>query len=150
MLSSLPTLAMPRLGLASFRRRIIFRSAFVLLTLATLVLALALLTEERQRSFENYRLSIDKTHAEIVAKGVGWVYGANEGASINFFERAINLEPKIIIHRVEYAKAMLLLNRDKFKAAAKTQLEIALTLDPKDALERKALDAARRGLVQLK
>lgn len=68
MLSSLPTLAMPRLGLASFRRRIIFRSAFVLLTLATLVLALALLTEERQRSFENYRLSIDKTHAEIVAK----------------------------------------------------------------------------------
>jgi two-component system, OmpR family, sensor kinase len=68
MLSSLPTLVMPRLGLASFRRRILFRSAFLLLTLATLALALALLTEERQRSFENYRLSINKTHAEIVAK----------------------------------------------------------------------------------
>jgi two-component system, OmpR family, sensor kinase len=67
-LGSLPTLAVPRLGLASFRRRILFRSAFLLLTLATLALALALLTEERQRSFENYRLSITKTHAEIVAK----------------------------------------------------------------------------------
>jgi tetratricopeptide (TPR) repeat protein len=88
-------------------------------------------------------------HAEIVAKGVGWIYGANEGASINFFERAINLEPKIIIHRVEYAKGMLLLNRDKYKAAAKSQLEAAIKLEPRDAADKLDLERAKRDLAEL-
>jgi tetratricopeptide (TPR) repeat protein len=88
-------------------------------------------------------------HAEIVAKGVGWIYGANEGASINFFERAIAIEPKIIIHRVEYAKGMLLLNRDKYKAAAKSQLELALKLEPRDAADKLDLERAKRDLAEL-
>ena len=88
-------------------------------------------------------------HAEIVAKGVGWVYGANEGASINFFERAIAIEPKIIIHRVEYAKGMLLLNRDKYKAAAKSQLELAIKLEPRDAADKLDLERAKRDLAEL-
>ncbi len=88
-------------------------------------------------------------HAEIVAKGVGWIYGANEGASINFFERAIAIEPKIIIHRVEYAHGMLLLNRDKYKAAAKSQLEIALKLEPRDAADKLDLERAKRDLADL-
>ena len=88
-------------------------------------------------------------HAEIVAKGVGWVYGANEGASINFFERAITIEPKIIIHRVEYAKGMLLLNRDKYKAAAKSQLELAIKLEPRDAADKLDLERAKRDLAEL-
>jgi hypothetical protein len=88
-------------------------------------------------------------HAEIVAKGVGWIYGANEGASINFFERAIAIEPKIIIHRVEYAKGMLLLNRDKYKAAAKAQLEAAIKLEPRDAADKLDLERAKRDLAEL-
>jgi len=63
-----PKLTVPRLGLASFRRRILFRGAFLLLVLATLALALVLLKEEKQRSYQNYRLSFNKTLAEIVAR----------------------------------------------------------------------------------
>ena len=37
-------------------------------------------------------------HAEIVAKGVGWLYGASAEAAVSYFERAIKLEPKMIIH----------------------------------------------------
>ncbi len=88
-------------------------------------------------------------HAEITAKGVGWVYGASEGASINFFERAIAIEPKIIIHRVEYAHAMLLMNRDKFKAQAKAQLETAIKLEPRDAADKLDLERAKRDLAEL-
>ncbi|MGZ5176820.1 MAG: sensor histidine kinase, partial [Burkholderiales bacterium] len=64
----LPSLAVPRLGLASFRRRIIFRGAFLLLVLATLALAVVLLKEEKQRSYVDYQQSFRKTQAEIVAK----------------------------------------------------------------------------------
>jgi two-component system OmpR family sensor kinase len=64
----LPSLAVPRLGLASFRRRIIFRGAFLLLVLATLALAVVLLKEEKQRSYVDYQQSVRKTQAEIVAK----------------------------------------------------------------------------------
>jgi len=65
---ALPRLAPPRLGLASFRRRILFRGAFLLLALATLALALALLSGEKQRSYENYRAALRKTQAEVVAR----------------------------------------------------------------------------------
>ncbi len=63
-----PSLAMPRLGLASFRRRILFRGAFLLLALATLALALALLTGEKERSYDTYRRNFGKTLAEVTAK----------------------------------------------------------------------------------
>ena len=64
----MPTLAMPRLGLAAFRRRLLFRGAFLLLVLATLTLALVLLKEEKQRSYQNYKLGVSKTQAEITAR----------------------------------------------------------------------------------
>ncbi len=101
------------------------------------------------RSSAECMVSYGLWHAEIVAKGVGWLYGANEGASINFFERAIAIEPKIIIHRVEYAHALLLLNRDKYKAAAKSQLEIAVKLEPRDAADKLDLERAKRDLADL-
>ena len=42
--------AVPRLPLAAFRSRLILRGVFVLLVLATLALALAVLSQEKQRS----------------------------------------------------------------------------------------------------
>jgi two-component system, OmpR family, sensor kinase len=60
--------APPKPGLASFRRRIIFRGAFVFLIAATLTLALVLLKEEKQRSYQNYQHGFKKSHAEIVAR----------------------------------------------------------------------------------
>jgi two-component system, OmpR family, sensor kinase len=64
----LPALAVPRLGLAAFRRRIVFHGAFVLLALATLALAITLLAEEKQRSRQRYEQGLKKTLAEITAQ----------------------------------------------------------------------------------
>lgn len=61
-------LEVPRLGFAAFRRRILFRTAFVLLILATLALAITVLQEEKQRSAKLYQDRVQKTLAEIVAK----------------------------------------------------------------------------------
>jgi signal transduction histidine kinase len=60
--------AKPRLPLAAFRGRLIFRGAFLLLIVATLSLALVLLKEEKRRSYQNYRVSLTKTQAEIAAR----------------------------------------------------------------------------------
>ncbi len=65
---TLPKLEVPRLGLASFRRRILFRGVFLLLALATLALALVLLKEEKERSYRNYQQSFRKTQAEVLAR----------------------------------------------------------------------------------
>ncbi|HSV50651.1 MAG TPA: HAMP domain-containing sensor histidine kinase [Burkholderiaceae bacterium] len=64
----LPRLEMPRLGLASFRRRILVRGVFVLLVLATLALAVVLLKEEKERSYRNYAQGFRKTQAEVAAR----------------------------------------------------------------------------------
>jgi signal transduction histidine kinase len=60
--------AMPRLGLASFRRRILFRGVFLLLAVATVALALVLLKEEKERSYQNYRQGFSRTQAEVLAR----------------------------------------------------------------------------------
>ncbi|MFG6467075.1 sensor histidine kinase [Roseateles sp. BYS87W] len=60
--------AMPRLGVAAFRNRIVFHLVFVALALATLALALALLNEERQRNAQRYAQTFAKSLAEVVAQ----------------------------------------------------------------------------------
>ncbi|HEX4325991.1 MAG TPA: HAMP domain-containing sensor histidine kinase [Burkholderiales bacterium] len=67
-MSALPKLPAPRLGLAAFRGRLLFRGAFLLLILATLSLALVLLKEEKQRSYQNYRQNLAKSESEIAAR----------------------------------------------------------------------------------
>lgn len=54
--------------LAAFRQRLIFRGVFLLLILATLSIALVLLTEEKERSYVNYQQVLQKTYAEIMAR----------------------------------------------------------------------------------
>lgn len=56
------------MGIASFRLRILFRGAFLLLALATLAMALYLLWEEKELGYRNYRHNFAKTSAEIVAR----------------------------------------------------------------------------------
>ncbi|HET7098031.1 MAG TPA: HAMP domain-containing sensor histidine kinase [Casimicrobiaceae bacterium] len=86
----MPKLVVPRLGLASFRRRIFFRGVFVLLVLATLMLALALLKEEKQRSYQSYEQSFAKTQAEIVAR---LRHPAGQLALLNPSKRSENATP---------------------------------------------------------
>lgn len=58
----------PRLGLAAFTRRILLRGVFALLVLATLALALALLQDEKERSYANYQRGFHRTQAELMAR----------------------------------------------------------------------------------
>jgi signal transduction histidine kinase len=54
--------------LASFRRRILFRTVFLLLALATLALAVAVLQQEKQLSYANYRHGVGRTQAQVLAR----------------------------------------------------------------------------------
>ncbi|MFH1872945.1 MAG: HAMP domain-containing sensor histidine kinase [Pseudomonadota bacterium] len=54
--------------LASFRLRILFRTSFLLLALAVLAMAVAVLQEEKQRSYDSYQTNVAKTKEQIVAR----------------------------------------------------------------------------------
>jgi signal transduction histidine kinase len=54
--------------LASFRLRILFRTAFLALALAVVAMAITVLQEEKQRSVDNYQASFSKTKEQIVAR----------------------------------------------------------------------------------
>ncbi len=88
-------------------------------------------------------------HSEIVAKGVGWLYGASPEAAIGFFDRAVRLEPKTIIHKVEYAHGLLLIDKNKYLQKAKDLLEEAVKLKANDAAEALDLARAKRDLAAL-
>jgi two-component system, OmpR family, sensor kinase len=64
----IPKLEMPRLGLAFFRRRLFFRAVFLALIVATLGLALSVLQDEKERSYQSYQASFKKTQSEILAR----------------------------------------------------------------------------------
>jgi signal transduction histidine kinase len=51
-----------------FRLRVFFRGAFLLLALATMGLALAVLQDEKERSYRNYQDGFKKNQAQIAAK----------------------------------------------------------------------------------
>jgi two-component system, OmpR family, sensor kinase len=65
---SLARLEVPRLGLASFRRRVLVRGVFLLLALATIALAVVLLQDEKARSYRNYEQAFRKTQADLMAR----------------------------------------------------------------------------------
>lgn len=77
---------------------------------------------------------------ELAQKGVGWLYGASADRVIPLFEKAIALEPEEIIHRYEYARALARMGK---KREALKQLEIALSLPPKDARDEYVLKEAQ-------
>lgn len=58
----------PKLGFAALRGRLIFRTVFLLLMLATVLLALIILQGEKLRAYDNYHRNLHKTHATMLAK----------------------------------------------------------------------------------
>jgi signal transduction histidine kinase len=53
--------------LARFRLRLLFRGAFLLLALSTIALAISVLQQEKQLSYNNYQTSFKKTYQQISA-----------------------------------------------------------------------------------
>jgi tetratricopeptide (TPR) repeat protein len=95
-------------------------------------------------------VALSRWHAEVVVGGGGFLYNASAEEALSLLNRAVRLEPKNINIRVNFAETLMVLDATKNRAAAKNQLEVAVTLTPRDALERKALENARRGLEKLR
>lgn len=90
-------------------------------------------------------------NAELAAKGfiVAAATGANAGQVIPNFEKAIAIAPGVIAHRLEYANALLDLNKSANKAAAIAQLQKAVALSPQNYWDRQDQAAAQKKLDDL-
>ncbi|MGI8747448.1 MAG: hypothetical protein ACR2J4_03715, partial [Deinococcus sp.] len=90
-------------------------------------------------------------NAELAAKG--FLATASTGASarnvVPSFEKAVALEPTTIVHRLEYANALLKLSPQN-RAAALEQLNRAATFTPLTFWDRQDLAAVRARLAELK
>lgn len=64
----MPRLEMPRLGLPAFRLRILVRSVFILLAVATVALSVVLLREEKERAWQSYQHGFERSQAEVMAR----------------------------------------------------------------------------------
>lgn len=75
--------------------------------------------------------------------------GGNKGQVQPNFEKAIQLEPGVVTHRLEYANALMKVNR-RNKPSAIAVLERAVLLTPRNFWEQRDLDAAKRMLADLR
>lgn len=88
-------------------------------------------------------------HASLSAAGVGWLFGADASRAVALFERAIDLEPTVINHRVNFAVVLLRLDRNRWLGRARGLLEGALRMGANNWDERLSLERARRELAGL-
>jgi Tfp pilus assembly protein PilF len=95
-------------------------------------------------------VALGRWHAEITARGAAFLFGGDAAQTFKQFDEAIRIEPKSIMVRRNYARAMLTLDRKKYEDRARTQLEIAVKFEPEDYAETRELEAAKRDLAALK
>jgi tetratricopeptide (TPR) repeat protein len=95
-------------------------------------------------------VALGSWHAEIVSRGVGFLYGGKLERVFSLFETALQVAPKSIAVRFNYAKSMLKLDSQKYRDQAKVQLEFAVKLEANSFLEKRALDNAKSMLASLK
>jgi tetratricopeptide (TPR) repeat protein len=94
--------------------------------------------------------ALGRWHAEIVSRGVGFLFGGDAGKVTALFERAIAADPKSIFARLGYARALLVLDAKANRNKARDLLETAVNLTPRDFVEGQLWDAAGRELVKLR
>ncbi len=95
-------------------------------------------------------IALGSWHAEIVARGVGFLYGGKLEQVFALFENAARVAPKSVTVRLFYAKAFLKLDAQKYRSQAKSQLETAVKLEANSFLEQRALEGAKEMLAGLK
>jgi tetratricopeptide (TPR) repeat protein len=95
-------------------------------------------------------VALGRWHAEIVARGVGFLFGGDAVRVLALFDRALGADPKSIFVRLEYARALLVLDASKNRARARGLLEAALELEPRDYLERKHASRVSLELAKLR
>ena len=113
--------------------------------------ALAKATELDPRMDEAY-VALGLWNAELISKGfiATQATGADRNQVVPNFQKAIALAPGNIAHRVEYANALLLLNRNANKPIAVAQLQKALSLTPVTYWDKQDQATARKNLDALK
>ena len=89
-------------------------------------------------------------HAEIIgsvgAMIGGLTYGARKEDSYKAFKKAIELNPDTAVGRVEFAKALVTLDGKKKMDEALKLYQAAAAVDPRDAMERLDVEAAKQEL----
>lgn len=94
-------------------------------------------------------IGLGRWHAEIVSRGVAGLFGGDGNQVKTLFERALTADPPSVAVRLEYARALLILDDKANRAAARKLLEAATDLTPRDVAERRQLVAAERLLAKL-
>ena len=113
--------------------------------------ALAKATELDPRMDEAY-VALGLWNAELISKGfiATQATGADRNQVVPNFQKAIALAPGNIAHRVEYANALLLLNRTANRPIVVAQLQKALSLTPVTYWDKQDQATARKNLDALK
>ena len=94
-------------------------------------------------------IGLGRFHAELVSRGAGAMFGADGALVKPLFERALQADPKGIGVRLEYARALTVLDGAANRAQIRKLLESASELTPRDALERRQLASVERLLAKL-
>jgi hypothetical protein len=89
-----------------------------------------------------YAEIIDKTGALIGRL----TYGANRADAIGYFKKGLALNPESIIARLEYARALVMLDGDAARDEVDGLRRAAAEASPRDAMERLDLERARQEL----
>lgn len=95
-------------------------------------------------------IALGSWHAEIVARGVGFLYGGKAEKVFSLFETAVRIAPASLSVRLNYARSLLKLDAQKHRDSAKAQLEVAVQLEANSYLEKRALASAQELLADLK
>jgi hypothetical protein len=95
-------------------------------------------------------VALGRWHAEIVSRGVGFLFGGDAAKVRGLFDRALQSEPRSIFVHLEYARALLTLDANANRARARALLEAAVAFEPGDYLERKYSTRAQRELSKLR
>lgn len=95
-------------------------------------------------------IALGSWHAEIVSRGVGFLYGGKLEQVFLLFDNAVLIAPKSITAHLFYARAFLKLDEQKYRNQARSQLEIAVKLEANSFLEKRALENAKQMLASLK
>jgi tetratricopeptide (TPR) repeat protein len=84
---------------------------------------------------------------EVAEAGIGWLYGADKNRVKPLFEEALRIDPQSPVIYTWYAEVLTRLGE---KDQARIQLEKAVALTPRDAVERIEQGFARERLARLR
>jgi tetratricopeptide (TPR) repeat protein len=94
-------------------------------------------------------IALGAFHAEVIDK-VGSLLGRTQGASkdtgLTMYKQALKLNPTSAIAMIEYANGLVMLEGDKKMKEAEKLYADAAACDPKDAMERLDVEAAKAEL----